>query len=69
MGGVYVLIAFVILVAVVGFAIAIVCYLRTKSKKDKPQHVTDGYASSHMGSQISPYPVYGSSYGPPSAKY
>ncbi|VDO95550.1 unnamed protein product [Soboliphyme baturini] len=54
LGMVYGLIAFVIVVAVIGAAIAVICYQRSRSKAKK-----DALYESYARSQLTPYPYYG----------
>uniref|UniRef100_A0A5S6QVP8 CX domain-containing protein n=1 Tax=Trichuris muris TaxID=70415 RepID=A0A5S6QVP8_TRIMR len=56
MGGVYVLIAFVIIIAVVGFVTAIVCYQRSKNKAKKEEE-QEQYARSHYTAYPYHYPT------------
>ncbi|KAE9415866.1 hypothetical protein Angca_000592 [Angiostrongylus cantonensis] len=61
MAGVYVLLAFVLLVFVVGSVLIIVCYQRSKSKHRKEQRQAmeySGYASSQLGG-LGAYSSYG----------
>lgn len=72
MGGVYVLIAVVIVVAIIGFAIVIVCFMRSRAKSRRDEDYMYDRRSQYGGSQVGvgyPYGPYGSSLGPPSHKY
>ncbi|EYC28954.1 hypothetical protein Y032_0007g3517 [Ancylostoma ceylanicum] len=63
MAGVYVLLAFVLLVFVVGTVLMIVCYQRSKNKQRKEQRQAMEY-SGYAGSQVGVPGAY-SSYGGP----
>ncbi|CDW53127.1 hypothetical protein TTRE_0000139001 [Trichuris trichiura] len=57
MGGVYVLVAFVAIIVVVGFVTAIVCYQRSKNKAKKEEEHEQQYARSHYTAYPYHYPA------------
>ncbi|CAJ0581942.1 unnamed protein product, partial [Mesorhabditis spiculigera] len=64
MAGVYVLLAFVLLVALVGTALMVLCYMRSKAKQRKEEREAYEYGGNYAGSQVGAPGAYGSYIGP-----
>ncbi len=53
MGGLYILIAFVVVFVVIAILIAVVCYSRSKKQQHKEEQLASNYAySNYGGSQV-----------------